>query len=109
MATTKNKTTTKTKAPAKAKKGDKGHTQDPKLVAFSSDDQAEVKYIASRYKIPIAVVRATMAEIGKKGKPARSRFKIYAALRLKNYVIPTRYKKANHPENKKASKKSAKK
>ena len=67
--------------------------QDPKLVAFSENDGAEAKYIASHYKIKIAVVRATMYEVGKNGKPSRSRRMIYAALREKGYKINVKEKK----------------
>lgn len=65
----------------------KTEKMDPKLVA-----QVEAAYIARTYKIPIAVVRSTMKEIGKNGKPCRSRKLIYAALRLKHYVIEPKRK-----------------
>ncbi len=77
---------------------------DHKLVAFEQRDNDEVKYIARKYNIPLAVVKQVIKYNGKKGKPARSRVKIYALLRILGYVIPTRCKKADHAENKKAAK-----
>lgn len=61
--------------------------QDRDRVAAKEHEESEVKYIAKTYKIPMKVVRATMAEIGKNGKPAVMRDDIYAALRLKGYEI----------------------
>lgn len=58
---------------------------DKKLV---SEQPHEAQYIASKYKIPIRVVRQVMKEVG------QSRRKIYAALRLMGYVINTKMK--NH-------------
>ena len=81
---------------------------DKKLVAFTEDDNREVKYIAYRYKIPLAVVKQAMKDIGKNGKPARSRGRIYTALRALGYAIKTRYKGAQHPENKKAARQQTK-
>lgn len=69
---------------------------DRDLVAAKQSFEGEVKYIAKRYCIPIKVVRETMKEIGKNGKPGRSRAKIYTTLRLKGFVIDTR-----NPPNKK--------
>lgn len=86
----KNQASAKQNAPSALPK--KHGKQDQKLVAFSQSDHEEVKYIAKHYKIPIAVVRKVMAELGKNGKPCRSRAKIYAALRLLGYPIPTRNK-----------------
>lgn len=63
---------------------------DKDLVAAKQSFEGEVKYIAHRYKIPIAMVRAVMIEEGKLGKPSRSRGKIYAALRLKGFPIDTK-------------------
>lgn len=79
------------KYPASAPKKKKHPKMDRKLVAAVEDHEHEVKSIASNYKIPIKVVRATMLEVGKKGKPARSRRVVYAALRKKGYTINTRY------------------
>lgn len=56
--------------------------QDPKLVA--AKQKAEINYIASRFKIPVKVVRAAAKEAG------RSRAKVYAYLRKLGYHIPTR-------------------
>jgi len=64
--------------------------QDPKLVAAKESHESEVKYISKTYKIPIKVVRQTMKDCGKNGNPARSRKVIYAALRLKGFVITTK-------------------
>lgn len=61
--------------------------QDRDRVAAKENEESEVKYIAKTYHIPMKVVRATMLEIGKNGKPAVMRDDIYAALRLKGYVI----------------------
>lgn len=58
---------------------------DPKLAA--SKQRQEIKYIAKRFKCPIGIVRQTMLEQGKNGKPARSRRVIYAALRAKGYEV----------------------
>ena len=82
--------------------------QDPKLVAFTENDNREVKYIAAAYKIPLAVVKKAMKDLGKNGKPARSRGKIYAALRALGYVVATKAKGVNHPENKKAARQQSK-
>ena len=51
---------------------------DQKLV---SEQTHEAKYIAAKYKIPIAVVREAMKAVG------QSRRKIYDHLRNKGYVI----------------------
>ena len=66
---------------------------DRKLVAFTEDDGREALYIHLAYGVPIKVVKETMIEIGKNGKPARSRAKIYAALRLKGYPMLTKKQK----------------
>lgn len=58
---------------------------DHKLV---SEEPHEAQYIASKYKIPIKVVREVMKALG------TSRRRIYAALRARGYVINT--KKKNH-------------
>lgn len=55
---------------------------DPKLVA--SKQKSEVNYIAKKYKIRVAVVRAVLKTCG------RSRTKVYAALRDLGYTIKTR-------------------
>jgi len=67
--------------------------QDPKEIAFKEDCEREVKYVAHRYKIPIAVVREAMKATGKNGKMCRSRFLVYQELRKRGYVIKTRYTK----------------
>lgn len=64
---------------------------DPKLVAEKESHEAEVRYIAKTFKVPITVLRKVMKDAGKDGKPSRSRTKIYAALRILGYIIKTRY------------------
>ena len=54
------------------------------LVAQKENNESELKYIASKFKVPIKVVRKVCKEQG------RSRAKVYAALRLLGYVIKTR-------------------
>lgn len=73
----------------------KNQKQDPKLIAMTENEGSEAKYVAKQYKIPIKVVRETMYEVGKNGKPGRSRKMIYAALRVKGYVIEVKKKKAS--------------
>lgn len=58
---------------------------DAKLVAAKEKHESEVKYIASKFKCPIGVIRTTMLEQGRDGKPARSRRVIYAALKAKGF------------------------
>jgi len=79
-------------------------SQDRKLVSFTEGNAREAKYIAKQYDIPFEVVKQVMKDNGKNGKPARSRGKIYAALRALGYVVATKAKGVNHPENKKAAK-----
>lgn len=56
--------------------------QDPKQVAKSQEH--EIKYIASKYKVPIAKVREAVKKVGK------SRRKVYAELREMGYEIKTK-------------------
>lgn len=46
---------------------------DRKLVAFSKEQRYEVASVARKFKVPAKYVREVMLEIGKNGKPARSR------------------------------------
>lgn len=71
----------------------KNKKMDDNLVAYKEDCEREVKYIATRYKIPVAEVRAVMKALGSNGKMCRSRFMIYAELRKRGYEIKTRYTK----------------
>ncbi len=64
--------------------------QDHKLVSSKEDNEREIKYIASTYKIPIKVVRAAIAELKKEGKGYRSRRSVYAKLREMGYNIKTK-------------------
>lgn len=54
------------------------------LVAQKENHESELKYISSKYKVPIKVVRKVCKEQG------RSRKKVYAALRVLGYVIKTK-------------------
>lgn len=58
---------------------------DRKLVA--SKQPWEPQHIADKFDIPVGAVREAMDEAGKNGKPSRSRAKIYAKLREKNFVV----------------------
>ena len=69
--------------------------QDPKLVSSKDKNEGEIRYIASRFKIPIKEVRYAVKNVG------RSRSAIYQWLRAKNYSIPTRL----YPARKVAKKK----
>jgi len=68
----------------------KSKSMDAALVAYKTDNESEVSYIAKTYKIPIRYVRIAMVTVGKNGKPSRSRKMIYAELRRMGYIIPTK-------------------
>ena len=59
---------------------------DPKLVSTvkSDKDEKECKYISTKFKVPITLVRLACKEVG------RSRAKIYDKLRSHGYTINSR-------------------
>ena len=58
---------------------------DPKLVA--EKQQHEVAYISKKFKITSKNLKAIMLQIGKNGKPCRSRKVIYAKLRSLGFTV----------------------